>query len=202
MTEENGWGSAIKGLWGSLLRGGGALVTLRWVLLTLFAVGFLWSLALFIGMTGYSETSPAIHLPNMKSGTSTLELSALVGEVKAVSLARGSALFSANTPARRYPFAPVPEESRAISFGAAVGGDALVSYREPVYIEPMPPMTVKGVMVMGDRAVAVISIGDEEGILVEAGYRFGGGKGKIESISFNKVVVSWMGEREEIYVTP
>lgn len=199
MAAENSRENAIRGLWKICFE---ETAVLRWFLLILLAVGSLWSLVLFVNMIGYSEASPAIPLSSTKPGASAAELSVLIEETRAVASARSGELFSANTSARRYPFAPVPEESQDSSFGAAIGGDAPASYREPLYTEPVPAMTVKGVMVMGEKAVAVISVGGEEGILAEAGYTFGDGKGKIESVSSDKVVISWMGERKEVYVTP
>ncbi len=194
MATENSWGKAVKGLWDNFLKGSGIFVTLRWAFLILLALGFLWSLSLFVGMVNFSKDSFTIDTAE-KTQRSFPELRALVEEVKVVYSARNGKVFSASAPAKRYPFAPLPEEVSTASYASADEGTFL-------YTEPMPLITVKGVMLMGKKALAVISIGSEEGILAEAGYTFGSGKGKIESISPDKVVVSWMGEREEIYVTP
>ncbi|WP_198470893.1 hypothetical protein [Acetomicrobium sp. S15 = DSM 107314] len=194
MATQNSWGSAVKGLWGNLLKGSGIFITLRWAFLILLALGFLWSLSLFVNMVNFSKDSFAIDAAE-KMQRSLPELSALAEEAKVVYSARSGEVFSVGASARRYLFAPLPEKVSTASYASADEGTFL-------YTEPMPPITVKGVMLMGKKTLAVISIGSEEGILAEAGYTFGNGKGRIESISSDKVVVSWVGEKKEIFLMP
>ncbi len=200
MATKSEWSSAIEGLWEGFLRGDGGVAVLRWAVLVVLAVGFLWSSSLFIEMTGLSETSSPVHALNAELDAPAFDLSELTEEARSLFLARMSEPSLVDMPARRYPFASVIEEKNP-TFGDVIDYEAF-AYRELHYGEPMPPVTVKGVTVMGNKTLALISIGDDEGILAEAGYSFGGGKGRIESISLDRITVLWMGDRREIYIKP
>ena len=190
MDSGRGWGEAARNLSDFILHGKGVAVLLRAALFIVLGAGFVMSFVSFRGMLSseLAHGSPAI---GVRKTAPAPELEDLLKEAEAVMTMRvGRGLFAVDAPAIRYPFAPLPSED-------GTGGPS-----PPVLAESRPDIRVKGTMTMGSKKMAVLDIGAESGIVAEKGYVFGGGKGCVEAIFPDKVVVSWMGKREEIYVAP
>ena len=66
--------------------------------------------------------------------------------------------------------------------------------------EVIPPiMFVKALMTVNGETTAIMDIeGEGTGIVVRPGYRFGGTKGRVVSVSANGVRVVWSGKRLDL----
>lgn len=171
--------------------------TLRLSFWVLFGAGFLLSLLLFMGMVNPLNTSIAVGVTE-KTQPPLPELSGLIEEARIVFSARNGKSFAMSASFKRCPFTQIVEGGKA----APASYDGADEWDTYTYMTPPPVIIVKGVMLMDGKAVAVILIGDGKEVLAEAGYVFGGGRGKIESISPDKVVVLWMGKRKVFLTAP
>ena len=70
--------------------------------------------------------------------------------------------------------------------------------------EPLPPLvTLKAVMVMGNRTAAVADIeGEGTALILREGTRFGGGQGQVVRISASGLRIRWRGRISDVSLQP
>ncbi len=191
MAAQEGWREAAGGLWSDLMYGDRFPRLLRILLGAVLLALTIWSGFLFREMVDALEggANPAPP-PSPKIEEEIRQLDSTAQRFRATILAReGSTQLAvlAATVARR-PFLPprtdIGEE-----------GDPLLDTGAPPY------MMVRAVMVKGGQSAVVVDIeGLGEGMILKTGSQFGKGRGKVVSISPEKVVMTWVGQRIEIPV--
>lgn len=173
--------------------GGGFL---RISLLTLFL-----GLVLFEGVGLWRFLSRrenfSVSADKMTLTEESTRLESMVRDFTAAMLSRQTSrqLVALTITADRRPFAP------AGSFASPVVVEASPLPQEnETAREILPPyIALRAVFLMGEKRSAVLDVeGESPELLVERGTKFGGGLGKVLSISEKKVVVSWAGRRMEI----
>lgn len=202
-------GTTLSDLWEDILYKSGGFRFFRWVLMLVLLGGTVWSVFLFHQMLDMMRPRET-RLPPAKSQVES-ETERLTGEVAAFRsavLAREGSNQLAVMASRidRRPFAPgslpVDEEAERVAAEAAKkkapGEEQVFAAREEV----LPPfMAVQAVMVMGTKKMAVMDIeGESSGMIVRVGTKFGGGLGRVESVSPEAVVVTWADKRIQIPV--
>lgn len=171
----------------------------RGLRILLFAI-FL-GLALFEGM-GLWRLLARNDIVSGSSGEIVLaedraRLEGMVKDFSATMLSRQTSrqLVALTVAADRRPFAPSGAFAPAVAVEAAQPAQPARTVQE---ILP-PYMVLRAVFLMGERRSAVLDVeGESSELLVEPGTRFGGGLGRVLSISEKKVVVSWAGRRMEL----
>jgi hypothetical protein len=182
-----------------LLQGGSSGTKgLRILLFALFL-----GLALFEGMGLWSLLGRSDSVPVapeefvLEEGRVRLE--GMVKDFSATMLSRQTSrqLVALAVAADRRPFVPSGAAAPAVAVEAAVPVPTQPSRTEQ---EILPPsMVLRAVFLMGEKRSAVLDVeGESSELLVEPGTRFGGGLGRVLSISEKKVVVSWAGRRMEL----
>lgn len=124
-------------------------------------------------------------------------LEGMVKDFSATMLSRQTSrqLVALTVAADRRPFAPSGAFAPAVAVEVAQPAQPARTVQE---ILP-PYMVLRAVFLMGERRSAVLDVeGESSELLVEPGTRFGGGLGRVLSISEKKVVVSWAGRRMEL----
>jgi hypothetical protein len=156
-------------------------------------------LALFEGMGLWRLLARSDIVPG-SSGEIVLaedraRLEGMVKDFSATMLSRQTSrqLVALTVAADRRPFAPSGAFAPAVEVAAPAQPARTVQ-------EILPPyMVLRAVFLMGERRSAVLDVeGESSELLVEPGTRFGGGLGRVLSISEKKVVVSWAGRRMEL----
>ncbi|MBL3591882.1 MAG: hypothetical protein JMJ93_00080 [Synergistaceae bacterium] len=194
-TLRTTWKDSFTGLADDLLRGEGLWKGLRFLIAFLLLAGSLRSLQVFYGMVGQltpeavSVESPADVLLSDRERLERLNERFRV----AVKARQGSGELSrlAMMSGRR-PFAPVEA-----GLAGPIEIETVVD-EVPAMIPP-PLILVTAVMEMDQDRIAVADVeGHGGGLLLRPGFLLSGGKGRILSISAEKVVFLWEGERFEI----
>ena len=158
-------------------------------------------LALFEGMGLWRLLARSDIVPG-SSGEIVLaedraRLEGMVKDFSATMLSRQTSrqLVALTVAADRRPFAPSGAFAPAVAVEVAAPAQPARTVQE---ILP-PYMVLRAVFLMGERRSAVLDVeGESSELLVEPGTRFGGGLGRVLSISEKKVVVSWAGRRMEL----
>lgn len=189
------WKDSFTGLADDLLRGEGLWKSLRLLIAFLLLAGSLRSLQVFYGMVGQLasevvsvESSADILLSDRERLERlderfrvTVEARQDSGELSRLAMMSG-----------RRPYASV-EVSQPESAKAEVVLDDV-----PVRTPP-PLILVTAVMEMGQDRIAVADVeGLGGGLLLKPGFRLSDNKGRILSISSERVVLLWEGERYDI----
>jgi hypothetical protein len=124
-------------------------------------------------------------------------LEGMVKDFSATMLSRQTSrqLVALTVAADRRPFAPSGAVAQAVTVEVAASAQPARTVQEII----PPYMVLRAVFLMGERRSAVLDVeGESSELLVEPGTRFGGGLGRVLSISEKKVVVSWAGRRMEL----
>lgn len=188
-----GLSEAMGELWQDLMRGEGGWKGLRMGLVVLLLLGILQSAYVFHGMIAQMALSATMTPPR----TDSLEEErarldqlaesfriAVEARVGSGQLARMAALNG------RRPYGPL----------SVARAPELASSFIPVKVPP-PLIIVSAVMEMGDKKMAVAEIeGMGPGLIISAGFKLDGGRGRILSISSERVVFVWEGDRYDIPV--
>jgi hypothetical protein len=158
-------------------------------------------LALFEGMGLWRLLARSDIVPESSGEIVLVEdrarLEGMVKDFSATMLSRQTSrqLVALTVAADRRPFAPSGAVAQAVTVEVAASAQPARTVQEII----PPYMVLRAVFLMGERRSAVLDVeGASSELLVEPGTRFGGGLGRVLSISEKKVVVSWAGRRMEL----
>ncbi|WP_029166616.1 hypothetical protein [Aminiphilus circumscriptus] len=158
-------------------------------------------LALFEGMGLWRLLARSDIVPESSGEIVLVEdrarLEGMVKDFSATMLSRQTSrqLVALTVAADRRPFAPSGAVAQAVTVEVAASAQPARTVQEII----PPYMVLRAVFLMGERRSAVLDVeGESSELLVEPGTRFGGGLGRVLSISEKKVVVSWAGRRMEL----
>ncbi len=196
MDEKAGWGVVIREFWKNLANGEGGFRWLRLVVTTLFFAGAVWSGYVFKQLV---EMSRPRNLPIPPSGNAPAQdqsrLDAMIAQFRAsVEARKTSTLISGRIlDETNEPFMQARKKTDSVN----------VLLKDQAKMPPpevIPPiMFVKALMTVNGESTAIMDIeGEGTGIVVRAGYRFGGSKGRVVSVSANGVKIVWSGKRLEL----
>jgi hypothetical protein len=196
MDEKAGWGVVIREFWKNLANGEGGFRWLRLVVTTLFFAGAVWSGYVFKQLV---EMSRPRNLPIPPSGNAPAQdqsrLDAMIAQFRAsVEARKTSTLISGRIlDETNEPFMQARKKTDSVN----------VLLKDQTKMPPpevIPPiMFVKALMTVNGESTAIMDIeGEGTGIVVRAGHRFGGAKGRVVSVSANGVKIVWSGKRLEL----
>jgi hypothetical protein len=196
MDEKAGWGVVIREFWKNLANGEGGFRWLRLVITTLFFAGAIWSGYVFKQLV---EMSRPRNLPIPPSGNAPaqdrIRLDAMISQFRAsVETRKTSTLISGRIlDETNEPFMQARKKTDSVN----------VLLKDQAKMPPpevIPPiMFVKALMTVNGESTAIMDIeGEGTGIVVRAGYRFGGSKGRVVSVSAGGVKIVWSGKRLEL----
>lgn len=198
MDDNQGWAESARELWEELVYGEGLFRVFRLLIGILVVVGLLWSLFVFRQLVALGQSSPPAFSDGAQAQSEEIaKLDTLVQSYRNQALIRSGSgqLAVLAQAAGRSPFAEPP--SLALSVATPSKGTPAL----PVEVPP-PNVQVKAVMVLGSASVAVVDIdGIGQNLVVKPGYAFSGKRGKIVSISPDKLVFLWNGKRQETLAT-
>lgn len=198
MDDNQGWAESARELWEELVYGEGLFRVFRLLIGILVVVGLLWSLFVFRQLVALGQSSPPVFSDGAQAQSEEIaKLDTLVQSYRNQALIRSGSgqLAVLAQAAGRSPFAEPP--SLALSVATPSKGTPAL----PVEVPP-PNVQVKAVMVLGSASVAVVDIdGIGQNLVVKPGYAFSGKRGKIVSISPDKLVFLWNGKRQETLAT-
>lgn len=195
------WKDALSSLWQGLLYGGGSARFLRILLAVLLVVSIGWSIYLYRQIVTISPMSPVeapLLKPAAEQDQNYAELAKGFEELAQVRTGNREASYMASALGR-YAFNEPPMQvvQEAVAKEAVQGGKALFPVMEQVYLPPY--MEVRAVMLLDGKAMALMDIeGEGIALIVYPGYEFANGRGRIVSISLDKVVVLWAGTKMEL----
>ena len=198
------------GFIGRLVQGEGFYRYGRLLAILLVLAGLGWSSWQFRNYIEMSQEE-AINIPPMEdlSAKDAKRLDVLIGDFRTAVETRTKSLTLAGAviDASRQPFVVTSKVAAAAAHGpggseeegavTVAGDDRTIT---PYVREVIPPiMFVRAIMVADKQAMAIMDIeGVGTGIIVRAGYSFGGGEGKVVRIGADKVTVLWSGKNVEI----
>lgn len=195
MDERAGWGTVIREFWKNLANGEGGYRWLRLVVTTLFFAGAVWSGYVFKQLVDMSRPR-SLPVPPSTNAAALDEkrLNDMIAQFRASLEARKtSTLISGRiVDETKEPF--LQARSRTDSVNVLLKDQKL----PPPEVIP-PIMFVKALMTVNGETTAIMDIeGEGTGIVVRPGYRFGGTKGRVMSVSANGVRVVWSGKRLDL----
>lgn len=190
MVSQDSWIAAFRELWSDIVEGDRFPRLIRILLALVLILATFWSLFMFRQMFATMQSSD-LPLPAGSAATDQeiVQLDETAKGFRSAVLARtGSTQLAviAATVARK-PFMP---------------SDAAGSREERLEELTGPPMIwVKAVLIKGSEAAAVVDVeGYGDGIILKKSGSFAGGKGKVTSITHDKVVITWSGQKIDIPV--
>jgi len=195
------WRDALSSLWHGLLYGGGSARFLRILLAVLLVASIGWSVYLYRQIITISRISPVeapLPKPAAEQDQKYAELAKGFEEIAQVRTGNKEATYMASALGR-YAFnePPMPVVQEALAKVAAQKGKAPSMAIEQVYLPPY--MEVRAIMILNKKPMALMNIeGEGDGVIVSPGYKFGGGRGRVVSITQTKVVVLWAGTSMEL----
>ncbi len=196
--SQQGWNASAHELWDELIYGEGAFRIFRLLIGLLVVIGFFWSLFVFKNLVSLGQSNPPAVTENVQAQAEEgAKLDALVKSYRHQALMRSGSgrLAELAQAAGQSPFAE-PASLKASVVAAGRSGPAL-----PIEVPP-PNVNVKAVMLLGKASVAVVDIdGVGQNLIVKPGFSFAGRKGKVVSITSDKLVFLWNGKRQETLAT-
>lgn len=190
MDSRNSWSGAARELWNDIVEGDRFSRFLRISFALVILLATLWSVFIFRQMFS-STRRDAVPLP-ANDATTDKEIEKLEetaeGFKKAVLARTGSTQLAvlAATVARK-PFMPSSPEGRSEGLQEDLAGT--------------PMIWVKAIIIKGSAGAAVVDVeGYGDGIILKKGGSFANGKGRVLTITNNKVVVTWSGQKIDIPV--
>jgi hypothetical protein len=190
MSSSDSWIGSAQELWRDLTEGERFPRLVKWILALVLVSGTVWSALVFSQMFSTmrgSDTPPPAA--NAATGDEIRRLDETAkGFRNAVTARTGSTQLAvlASTVGRK-PFMP-PGAGDYLPETALEGAGT-------------PMIWVKAVMIKGQDAAAVVDIeGFGDGVILKKGASFGDGRGKVVSITNDRVVVTWSGQKIDIPV--
>jgi hypothetical protein len=197
---NEGWRESFVSLWKSLLYEKGAMRFLRILIALLFILSIVWSMYLYRQIAILSAVTP-VEAPEIKLKKEEGDNYAnTVEELERITMVRskkGELAHVAST-LERYPFEAPVLTSYQPSY-SNVPSEYEKSYPLQAELYLPPYMEVRAVMLLDGKAMALMDIeGEGIALIVYPGYEFANGRGRIVSISLDKVVVLWAGTSMEL----
>lgn len=197
---NEGWRESFVSLWKSLLYEKGAMRFLRILIALLFILSIVWSMYLYRQIAILSAVTP-VEAPEIKLKMEEGDNYAnTVEELERITMVRskkGELAHVAST-LERYPFEEPVLTSYQPSY-SNVPSEYEKSYPLQAELYLPPYMEVRAVMLLDGKAMALMDIeGEGIALIVYPGYEFANGRGRIVSISLDKVVVLWAGTSMEL----
>jgi hypothetical protein len=190
MASQDSWYTAIRELWNDIVERDRLPRLMRISIAVVILAATLWSVFMFRHM--FSANGKSFAPPPANNSATNQEIKKLeetAENFRSAVLARtGSTQLAvlAATVARK-PFMPSDPPGRQEGFQQNVAGT--------------PMIWVKAVIIKGGAAAAVADVdGYGEGIILKKGGSFADGKGRVVSITHDKVVVTWSGQKIDIPV--
>lgn len=197
---NEGWRESFVSLWKSLLYEKGAMRFLRILIALLFILSIVWSMYLYRQIAILSAVTP-VEAPEIKlkkeEGDNYANTVEELERIIMVRSKKGELAHVAST-LERYPFEEPVLTSYQPSY-SNVPSEYEKSYPLQAELYLPPYMEVRAVMLLDGKAMALMDIeGEGIALIVYPGYEFANGRGRIVSISLDKVVVLWAGTKMEL----
>jgi len=197
---NEGWRESFVSLWKSLLYEKGTMRFLRILIALLFILSIVWSMYLYRQIAILSAVTP-VEAPEIKLKAEEGDNYAnTVEELERIIMVRskkGELAHVAST-LERYPFEE-PALTSYLPSSSNVLSEDEKSYTLQAELYLPPYMEVRAVMLLDGKAMALMDIeGEGVALIVYPGYEFANGRGRIISISSDKVVVLWAGTSMEL----
>ena len=202
MEERSGWRGAFEVAWGNLtgVNNEGNVRIFRLAFFVVFLLGTAWAGWSYLQGLELLELEEISARPGPnQSQADKRRLDEMIQNVEVTSKIRASSPDSVRimeNSLAKYPFREPRLEAEVPP--VEEGG---ITVELPVVVIDYPPegITLRGIMIMGNRNVAVMDIpGVGSGMIVKAGDTFMQKKGRVVRVAPDKVVVNWGGKNWDI----